>query len=101
MSNFKQKNFTSKSGKTYVFQRPGARAMTKITDRVKNKFGVPQDERLAEEMLQHVVVDPKTKIDDFETYAELNEVVSAAYQFASGQEEEDDDDQQDGGGAES
>jgi hypothetical protein len=97
--NFKQKNFTSKNGNQYVFQRPGVRAMTKITDRVKNKFGVVLDERLAEEMLQHVVVEPKVRIDDFDSYRELNEVVSAAYTFASDLEDEADGDQQSGGGA--
>ncbi|GAC40860.1 hypothetical protein [Paenibacillus popilliae] len=95
MANFKQKKFMSKSGKEYVFQHPGVRAATKITDRVKNKHGIPSDERLAEEMLQHVVVEPKLRIDDFASYRELGEVVGAAFAFVTGQDEDDaDGDQQ-------
>jgi hypothetical protein len=93
---FKQKKITTKSGATYMLQHPGVRAVTKITDRVKNKHGVPSDERLAEEMLQHVVVEPKMRIDDFESYAELTEVVGKSFAFITGQEEADDDDQQAG-----
>lgn len=96
MANFKQKKFVSKSGKEYMLQHPGVRAVTKITDRVKNKHGIPLDERLAEEMLQHVVVNPKLRIDDFESYRELTEVVGAAFAFITGQDDDSqtDDDQQ-------
>lgn len=91
MSNFAQKQFTSKAGNTYTFQFPGVRQVTKITDRIKNKFGVPQDERLSEEMLSHVVVEPKRKVDDFKGpsgYKELGEIVGAAYGFITGNDEE-------------
>ncbi|MHA6481061.1 hypothetical protein ACX1C1_03955 [Paenibacillus sp. strain BS8-2] len=96
---FKQKKYTSKSGKEYTFQHPGVRNVTKITDRVKNKHGVPQDEKLADEMLGHVVVAPKLRIEDFESYAEMSEVVGKAFAFATGQDDESDidDDQQEEG----
>jgi len=93
MPNFKQKKFTSKAGNTFVFQFPGIRAVTKINDRIKNKFGVPQDERLAEEMLEHIVVEPKMKMDDFKSFAEFSEVVQEAYRFTIGMDDDGDADQ--------
>lgn len=97
MANFKQKNYESKSGATYVFQFPGVRAVSKINDASKNKFGVVMEERLSEEMLKHVIVQPKLKIDDFESYEEYSEVINAAYAFISGQDKDEaNDDQQEG-----
>ena len=93
MANFAQKQFTSKAGNKYTFQFPGVRQVTKITDRIKNKFGGASDEKLAEEMLSHVVVEPKQKMDDFKGpsgYKELGEVVGAAYAFITGNDEADD-----------
>lgn len=97
MSNFKQKTVTTKNGKEYVLQHPGVRAATKITDRVKNKHGVPQDEKLADEMFTHVVVEPKVKIESFDNYGEMSELVGKAFLFLMGQDDEEDegdDDQQ-------
>ncbi|MDH6674465.1 hypothetical protein M2277_005161 [Paenibacillus sp. LBL] len=96
MSNFKQKTFTAKSGKNYVFQFPGVRQVTKITDRIKNKHGVASDERLSEEMLSNVVVEPKVKLEDFKDpagYKELGEVVHAAFAFITGTDEDSEDDE--------
>ncbi|OPA77513.1 hypothetical protein BVG16_13760 [Paenibacillus selenitireducens] len=96
---FKQKNFTTKAGNKFVFQHPGVRMVSKINDASKNKHGVVSEERLAEEMLKHVVVDPKMKIDDFTNYKEYSEVINSAYAFISGQSdggEEDNDNQQEG-----
>ncbi|MBE7682024.1 hypothetical protein [Paenibacillus sp. P13VS] len=93
MSNFAQKQFTTKAGNVFTFQFPGVRQVAKIGDRIKNKHGVAQDERLIEEMLAHVVVEPKQKVDDFKGptgYKELVEVVSSAYAFITGNDETDD-----------
>lgn len=87
MSVFKQKKFTSQSGKDYVFQFPGIRSITKINDRIKNKYGVTSDEKLAEEMMSHVIVEPKVSFEYFgEDYSEFSEVIQAAYMFATGQD---------------
>ncbi|OAB48273.1 hypothetical protein [Paenibacillus antarcticus] len=96
---FKQKNYTSKAlEKEYTFQHPGVRTVSKIKDAAMNKHGVVLEERLAEEVLKHVVVNPKLKIDDFSDYKEYTEVINAAYAFISGQDEEgDSDDHQQGG----
>lgn len=74
-----------------MFQFPGVRQVAKIGDRIKNKHGVAQDERLIEEMLSHVVVEPKQKVDDFKGpsgYKELVEVVSSAYAFITGNDDQ-------------
>lgn len=95
MSNFAQKEITTKAGNKFTLQFPGVRQVTKITDRIKNKHGVASDERLAEEMLSHVVVEPKMKMDDFKGpagFKELGEVVSNAYAFITGNDEGFDDD---------
>ncbi|WP_079908273.1 hypothetical protein [Paenibacillus sp. 32352] len=97
MANFKQKKYTSQSNKTYLFQHPGVRMVSKINDAAKNKFGVVLEERLAEEVLKHVVVDPKMKIDDFDTYAEYKEIINKAYSFISGEDSDDEDDDQQAG----
>ncbi|AIQ31637.1 hypothetical protein P40081_28505 [Paenibacillus sp. FSL P4-0081] len=89
MANFKLKEVTTKSGSKYTLQFPGVRAVTKITDRIKNKHGIPSDERLAEEMLAHVVVEPKLKLDDFESFAELTEIIGKSYAFITGQDDAD------------
>ncbi|WP_411503481.1 hypothetical protein [Brevibacillus centrosporus] len=92
MNAFKQKNFSTKSGGKYIFQHPGVRTVSKINDSSKNKYGVVMEERLAEEILKHVVVDPKMKIDDFNNYSEYKEVINAAYAFISGQDQDGDED---------
>ncbi|MBY9077279.1 hypothetical protein KIH86_03660 [Paenibacillus sp. HN-1] len=88
MATFNQKKVTTKSGKEYTLQHPGVRNVTKITDRIKNKHGVPSDEKMADEMLAHVVVDPKVRIEDFDSYAELGEIVGKAFAFITGTETE-------------
>lgn len=92
MSVFKQKNFTSKSNKQYVFQHPGVRMVSKINDASKNKHGVVMEERLSEEVLKHVIVSPKMSLDDFTDYGELREVINAAYAFITGQDQDGDND---------
>lgn len=87
MPSFKQKDFESKNGNKYKFQHPGVRNVSKINDSSKNKHGVVLEERLAEEMLKHVIVEPKMKIDDFNSYKEYSEVINAAYAFISGEDE--------------
>ncbi|WP_289142918.1 hypothetical protein [uncultured Brevibacillus sp.] len=89
MSAFKQKSFTSKAGNTYIFQHPGVRMVSKINDSSKNKHGVLMEERLSEEILKHVIVQPKMKIDDFSGYPEYQETINAAYAFIAGKDEDD------------
>ncbi|MDC0761696.1 hypothetical protein POF51_13400 [Brevibacillus sp. AG] len=90
MSAFKQKTFTSEAGNTYVFQHPGVRMVSKINDSSKNKHGVVMEERLSEEILKHVIVQPNMKIDDFGDYQEYQETINAAYAFISGVDQDND-----------
>ncbi|MDH2334285.1 hypothetical protein [Paenibacillus polymyxa] len=98
MSNFKQKQYTSKiEGKEYLFQHPGVRAVAKINDASKNKHGVVLEERMYEEMLKNVIVQPKLKLDDFDNYSECSEVINAAYAFITGTEDDKANDDQQAG----
>jgi hypothetical protein len=89
MANFKQKKFNSKSGKEYTFQFPGVRFASQISDRIKNKYGVQMEEKLGDELMKHVIVDPKLTWDSFgDDKKEFNEVISAAYLFLEGEDED-------------
>ncbi|ETT45220.1 hypothetical protein C162_21828 [Paenibacillus sp. FSL R7-269] len=88
MANFKIKEVTTKSGDKYTLQFPGVRAVTKINDRMKNKHGVPSEEKMADEMFAHVVVAPKVTQESFESYREMMEVANKAYLFINGVDEE-------------
>ncbi|MBP2002570.1 hypothetical protein J2Z69_003656 [Paenibacillus shirakamiensis] len=88
MPNFKQKEYISTSGAVYTFQHPGVRTVSKINDGAKNKHGIVSEERLSEEILKHVIVQPKMNIDDFTDYKEYSEIINAAYTFITGMEGE-------------
>lgn len=89
MANLKQKKYTSKKqGNDYLFQFPGIRSVTKIQDRVKNKYGIMQDEKVADEVLTHIIVEPRLKIEDFNDIGEFNEVIGAAIKFMHGIDDE-------------
>lgn len=90
MSNFNQKKITTKNGKVYTLQHPGVRAVTKINDRVKNKHGVPSEEKVCDEMFKLVVVEPKVNIDSFDSYVDMMEVANRAYYFVTGVEDPED-----------
>lgn len=94
MTNFKQKDFKSTSGKEYKFQFPGMRAAAQISDRTKNKHGQPQEEKLGDEMMKHVIVSPKLNWDSFGSEKkEFNEVITAAYKFLEGVDEDEDEEE--------
>lgn len=78
---FKQQTFKSSSGNEYVFQYPGHRAAIRIQDKMMDKGGRVNGEVLADELLEHVVVSPKMKMDDYESLGELTEVCEAASTF--------------------
>ncbi|UVI28167.1 hypothetical protein [Paenibacillus spongiae] len=101
MATFKQKTIQTKNGKSYIAQHPGVRTVTKINDRVKNKHGIPSEEKVCDEMFKLVIVEPKVTIESFDSYVEMMELANKAYYFVTGvddpeeQKEDDaDDDQQ-------
>lgn len=89
MANFHQKTFEH-NGTSYTLQFPGVRAVTQIRDRVKNKHGIPSDEKLSEEVFKHVIVEPKVSFDSFDNMKDYNAVVGEAINFLFGVDAEDD-----------
>jgi hypothetical protein len=87
--NTRQKNYTSKSGNEYVFQKVLPSVWLEAMDDVVEN-GQPKRALLYPMILQNVVVVPGgLKVDDFETngrngYPELEEVAKAALSFQQG-----------------
>lgn len=77
------KSFTSDiSGEEYLFQKVAPRPWMRLMDEWDAKGKAT--EKLAEIVLEHIVVEPKKTIDDFEDYAEVDEVTLAALRFQRG-----------------
>lgn len=72
----------------YTLQKVYPVEWVKIRDRSKNKFGVPSEEKMFKEVLAHIVVEPKKKLEDFEDWAEVDELVKEAIRFQQGDGEE-------------
>lgn len=82
----KQKTVTI-DGTDYTLQKIPPRQWLRLRQRTKDKNGNPIDENLYDEILEHIVVAPKMKIDDFEELETLEEVVKAAITFQCKREE--------------
>lgn len=78
----KVKEFTSKNGNKYTFQKVLPSAWLDIVDRTQASEG--KNRAMYGEVLENIVVQPQMKIDDFEDFAELEEVVKAAIRFQQG-----------------
>lgn len=79
-----QKEFTSdNSGKKYVFQKVSPISWLDIMDDVESN---PEKKRrkLYGAALENIVVQPKTSLEDFDDFAEMDEVVTAAIRFQRG-----------------
>ena len=68
----------------YTLQKIKPREWLRLKERCKNKHGQPNEEKMYEEVLEHIVVSPKKKLDDFEDMADLEGVVAAAIRFQLG-----------------
>lgn len=78
----KQKQFKSKAENEYTFQTVPNSKQAEIIDRGTDFNGKLLNSKMMPLMLEHVVVVPNAlEMDDFETWAELEEVTNAAYQF--------------------
>lgn len=78
----KTKKFTSKAKNEYTFQNVMNSVQAEIMDGGTNNFGKILNAKMMPLMLENVVVQPQgLKMDDFETWAELEEVTNAAYRF--------------------
>ncbi len=79
----KQKKETIQ-GVEYTFQKVPPREWARLRDRSKNRFGNMIEETFLSEIFKHIVVDPKTSLDDFEEWEEAQEVANAAIIFQLG-----------------
>lgn len=78
----KTKEFTSKEGNKYTFQTVMNSKQAEILDQGTDAGGKILNAKMMPLMLEHVVVAPSgLKMDDFETWKELDEVTSAAFTF--------------------
>jgi len=78
------KNHTSSvSGKKYTFQKVKPMAWLAIMDDVEANEE-QRRRKLYPAVLENIVVQPKMEVDDFEDFAELEEVVTSAIRFQRG-----------------
>lgn len=78
----KTKEFESKAKNKYTFQTVMNSKMAEILDEGTNSVGKMMNTKMMPLMLEHVVVQPAgLTMDDFESWAELEEVTAAAYTF--------------------
>ena len=71
-------------GVEYTLKKIPPREWARLRDRCKNRFGNIIEEKFLEEVLEHLVVNPKKSIDDFDDWGECQEVANAAIEFHLG-----------------
>jgi hypothetical protein len=69
-------------GTDYTFQKVAPRAWAKLMDEWSR--GGEKVEKLMDLTFEHIVVEPKVSLDDFEDWAEADEVAKAAMRFQRG-----------------
>lgn len=57
--------------KKFILQHPGARASVQLRDRCKNRHGQIVEENLYQELMKHVIVEPKVSWDYFDEHPEV------------------------------
>lgn len=78
----KTKEFTSEAGNKYTFQNVMNSKQAEIMDEGTNAVGKVLNTKMMPLMLKHVVVSPQgLTMDDFDTWAELEEVTNEAFTF--------------------
>lgn len=77
-------------GTKYKFQYNGVLAAVRCTDNTyMDDRDIRSTEKTSDYLLNHVIVEPKRKIDDFEDLAEFNEVIKFAGEVMRGLHKED------------
>lgn len=71
-------------GKEYTLQHPGVREGVKIRGRSKDQFGNLDEEKYYDELMKHVIVQPKTNWDYWEENDGFLEVMKEASTFLIG-----------------
>ena len=69
------------AGVEYTFQFPGVKATIELLDRCKNRFGNVVDSAYFEEIMENVIIEPKTDWDYWDTHDGLREVMELADNF--------------------
>ena len=67
--------------KDYTLQKVPLSYWLETLDNSKDRYGNVMDSRFIPEILKHIVVSPKTSIDDFSDMEHLKEVVKEAVTF--------------------
>ena len=71
------------NGTEYELQKVPPRQWFRMRERTKNKNGLPIEEKLYSEILEHIVVSPKVTLDDFEEVEDIEELMKEAIEFQS------------------
>ena len=71
-------------GVEYTFKKLPPREWARLRDRTKNRFGNIIEENFMSEILEHIVIDPKVSLDDFEEWETAQTVCDAAVKFCLG-----------------
>jgi len=75
-------------GVEYTFKKLPPREWARLRDRTKNRFGNVIEENFMSEILEHIVVDPKVSLDDFEDWETAQKVCDTAVKFCLGRSAE-------------
>lgn len=84
MAGFKprQEEFTSEAGNKYTFQTVLPSVWARVADQITDKNGKLLNVKAMPAVLEHVVAAPAgLSMDDFEDWAELEEVATEAFRF--------------------
>lgn len=79
MADLRQEKVTVR-GKEYTFQEMPSRGFLKLQNRTQDRNGNPILEKLYDELLKHIVVEPRVTVDDYST-GELEELAGEAMKF--------------------
>ncbi len=71
-------------GVEYTLKKIPPREWARLRDRCKNRFGNIIEEKFLSEIFEHLVVNPKLSLDDFEDWDVCQEVANAAVEFQLG-----------------
>lgn len=81
----RQEEFMSEAGNKYTFQTVLPSKWAQIADQITDKHGKLLNAKAMPAILDHVVAVPGgLKMDDFEDWGELEEVVEAGFRFQRG-----------------
>jgi len=71
-------------GVEYTLKKLPPREWARLRDRCKNRFGNILEEKFLAEVFEHLVVNPKRSLDDFEDWDECQEIANVAVEFQLG-----------------